>query len=213
MNDEKKRLMDSLIRQGVLKTKSIIKAFESIPREEFVLESERKYAYLDIALPILKNQTISQPLTVAFMTELLNPKPGQKILEIGGGSGYQAAILSEIVGKKGMIYTTDVVPELVEFARENLKKVGIKNVKVFLKDGSKGFKAHAPFDRILVTAAAPFIPEPLKEQLKIGGKLVIPVGRFSQRMVLVEKISKTKFKTTDYGEFVFVKLRGKHGWK
>lgn len=213
LEEEKKKLIENLKAQGYLKTSSVIKAFQEVKRELFVTQEERAHAYWDVPLPIGKGQTISQPLTVAFMTELLDVKPGQKILEIGAGSGYQAAILAKIVGPKGTIYSTEIVPELVESAKENLKKVGIKNVKVFLSDGSLGLKDYAPYDRIIATAAAPNIPEPLKEQLKIGGKLVIPVGDFIQRMKLVEKVGEDRFKIEDYGEFRFVPLKGKLGMK
>lgn len=213
MDHEKSNLINKLINEGFLKSEDVIKAFRVIPRENFVLDSDKKYAYLDIPLPINFRQTISQPLTVAFMTELLDAKHGQKILEIGTGSGYQASLLSHIVGKKGIVYTTEIIPQLAEFSKKNLENAGIKNVKVIHSDGSRGLKEHAPYDRIIVTSAAPKIPESLKKQLKIRGKMVIPVGEWVQTMKLVKKISKDNFKTTDYGEFRFVPLMGDHGWK
>lgn len=167
--DEKKRLIAKLRAEGWLKSSAVIRAFESVSRELFVKEEDIEQAYLDVPLPISKGQTISQPLTVAFMTELLDVKAGQKVLEIGTGSGYQAAILASIVGPSGKVYSVEIIPELVEFAKKNLEKAKIKNVEVFLSDGSIGLKRFAPYDRIITTAAAPQIPEPLKQQLRVGG--------------------------------------------
>jgi protein-L-isoaspartate(D-aspartate) O-methyltransferase len=209
---DKKGLIESMKRSGALKSKNVIAAFEKVKREDFCLEEYRSSAYEDRPLPIIAGQTISQPTTVAMMTEALKPKLGDKILEIGAGSGYQAAILSEIVGKKGILFTIERIKELVEFARRNLKHHG--NVVVLEGDGSGGLKEEAPFDGIIVTAGAPQIPEPLKKQLKIGGRIVIPVGdTFSQNIVVIERISKDKFETTNIGPFVFVPLIGKHAWK
>lgn len=205
---QKVELINSLIRKGYLKSSRVIKAFKKIPRENFVLERYKGHAYVDTALPIIAGQTISQPLTIAFMTELLDVKESHKILEVGAGSGYQAAILSEIVGRKGFIYTTEIIPELVEFAKKNLKKNKIKNVKVIECNGSKGYEKESPYDRIMVTAAASKIPKALKEQLKVRGKMVIPLETlFFCGLVLVERISKNKFKEKKFPGFVFVPLR------
>lgn len=210
---DKEDLIASMVNRGILKTKSITEAFREVPREEFCTPEQRKNAYLDEALPIIANQTISQPTTVAMMTEALEPKTGQKILEIGAGSGYQAAILSKIVGKNGKIFTIERIPELVEFAKENLKKTGIKNVKIIEGDGTLGLEKEAPFDRIIVTAGAPQVPEKLKEQLKFGGVMVIPVGdRFEQEIFVIKRKSKTEFEKVSIGPFMFVPLIGKQGW-
>lgn len=207
--EKRGKLIQDLVNKGYIKTEKVKRAFLKIPRENFVLERYKEHAYVDTALPIIAGQTISQPLTIAFMTELLNVKEGHKILEVGAGSGYQAAILSEIVGKKGIIYTTEIIPELVEFSKRNLKKSKIKNVKVIEWDGSKGYEKEDYYDRIMVTAAASKIPEPLKEQLKIKGKMVIPIETLSFcGLVLVEKISKNKFKEKKFHGFVFVPLIG-----
>src|SRR3989344_560390 len=170
MSAEKGALITSWINSGVLKDKEIISAFQKVPRENFVLKEYKEQAYLDEPLPILKNQTISQPTTVAIMTQALAPKAGNKILEIGTGSGYQAAILSEIVGKKGKVYTIERIKGLFEFAKKNLKKH--KNVVRIFGDGSKGYKEAAPFSRIIITAAANEIPNALFEQLKEKGILL-----------------------------------------
>ena len=159
-------------------------------------------------MPILENQTISQPLTIAAMTEALQPGNGQKILEVGAGSGYQAAILSEIVGKPGRIITTDRIKELVIFARTNLKKTGYSNITIVEYDGSQGYEKEAPYDRIIVTASAPEIPEALINQLKKGGRLVIPV---KDEMFLIEK--NKEIKKTLLGYYVFVPLIGKYGYR
>jgi protein-L-isoaspartate(D-aspartate) O-methyltransferase len=204
----KERLINSLINDGYLKRPDVIEAFRKVPREEFVLERYREHSYDNIPLPILEDQTISQPLTVAVMTEALQPRIGQKILEVGAGSGYQAAILAEIVGKSGRIITTDRVRGLVDFAWKNLKKAGYSNVTVVEWDGSEGYDKEAPYDRIIVTASAPEIPRPLIDQLKKNGRLVIPVR---DEMFLVEK--NKEMKKTLLGYYVFVPLVGKYGYR
>ncbi|MFA4819828.1 MAG: protein-L-isoaspartate(D-aspartate) O-methyltransferase [Candidatus Aenigmatarchaeota archaeon] len=201
---QKEELIRELIEGGWLKTKPVIEAFEKVPREDFVPQEYGKYAYANEPLPIGHGQTISQPLTAAVMTELLEAKKGHKILEVGTGSGYQAAILSEIVGPRGKIITTEIIPELFEFAKMNL--AGYKNVNVLNIDGSLGCEKESPYDRIIVTASAPSVPPPLVEQLKEGGRLVIPV---EDRMMLIEKNG--KIKETFVGYYAFVPLRGEHG--
>lgn len=206
LEEKKRALIDYLVREGILKSKEIINAFKTVLREEFVLPEYREYAYIDEPLPILAGQTISQPTTVAIMTEALEPARGQKILEVGTGSGYQAAILSKIVGPKGKIYTIERIPELYKFAVKNLQSY--KNVEVILGDGSKGYQAAAPYDRIIVTAAAPKIPKSLFDQLKEGGIMLIPIGfGLSQKMYKIRKI-KNKMQKEDLGYFVFVPLVG-----
>ena len=193
-------------KNNIIRDNKVLEAFTKVKREDFVLQEYKDNAYDDIALPSKANQTISQPTTVLIMTQALEVKPGQKILEVGAGSGYQAAILSVIVGKKGRIYTTEILKEPYDFAKQNLKNY--KNVKVFHTDGSKGLKDFAPYDRVIVTAAAKNIPQALLEQLKTGGIMVIPVGesRYVQQML---KIKKTKEKNIieNLGDFVFVPLR------
>ena len=201
MQREKQRLISELIDYGYLKTPLIIDAFRKVPREEFVEQEYRKQAYVNEPLPIRAGQTISQPLTVAAMTEALQPQKGQKILEIGAGSGYQTAILAEVVRSTGKIITLERKRELAVFARENLKNCGYKNVLVLHSDGKNGYPKEAPYDRVIVTASANEVPKALIDQLKKGGKLVIPVGN---EMMLLEK--NNELKKTFLGNYVFVPL-------
>ena len=187
-------------------------ALRNIPRHEFVPESELDYAYNNEPLPLIKNQTISQPGVVTRMTEWLDVRDGQKILEIGTGSGWQSAILSYLVGK-GEVYSVERHPELVKFARENLKKLNIDNVHVVLGDGSLGYLDASPYDRIIITAACSEIPLSLIEQLNEGGLLLAPVGDSSQSLVLLQKTPKGIVEIKNQPKYVFVPLRGKFGKK
>jgi protein-L-isoaspartate(D-aspartate) O-methyltransferase len=171
-------LIDDLIRQGYLRTPEIISAFRRIKRKDFVRAEFISNAGLNEPLPIGYGQTISQPLTVAFMLELLQPKKGDKILDIGSGSGWTTALLAEIVGEKGKVYGIELIPELKEFGEKNVSKYNFiqKGIVKFIQgDGSKGLPEKSPFDKILVSAAADEIPQTLKKQLNVGGRLVIPV--------------------------------------
>ena len=185
-------------------------AFRNIPRHEFVPESELDYAYNNEPLPIMKNQTISQPGVVTRMTEWLDVKDGQKILEIGTGSGWQSAILSYLVGS-GSIYSIERHPELVKFAQKNLKKLDIDNVHVILGDGSIGYSKAAPYDRIIITAACSEIPLPLIDQLNENGLILAPVGDNSQSLILLQKTSKGMVEIKNQSKYVFVPLVGKYG--
>ena len=187
-------------------------ALRNIPRHEFVPESELDYAYNNEPLPIMKNQTISQPGVVTRMTEWLDVKDGQKILEIGTGSGWQSAILSYLVGT-GDIYSVERHPKLVKFAQENLKKFKIDNVNVILGDGSIGYSKESPYDRIIITAACTKIPSPLIEQLSENGFIIAPVGDNSQSLVLLQKTSKGIVEIRNESHYVFVPLVGKFGKK
>ena len=204
MKKEKRNLISQLVAEGFLKTPGIIKAFERVPREEFVLPRERDYAYADTPHGIGCGQTISAPHMVAMMTELLKPEPRDKVFEVGAGSGYQAAILSGLVR---FVYTMELVPELAEFSRENLRRAGCKNVKVMQGDGSRGYPKEAPYDKIIVTCACPEIPGPLKEQLKLGGTIAIPVGGAFYQDLIVGVKTKGGLETSRYGGCVFVPLR------
>ena len=187
-------------------------ALQNIPRHEFVPESELEYAYDNEPLPIMKNQTISQPGVVTRMTEWLDVKNGQNILEIGTGSGWQSAILSYLVGS-GTIYSIERHPELAKFAQENLKKLKIDNVRVILGDGTLGYSQASPYDRIIITAACTEIPLPLLDQLSENGLIIAPVGDSSQSLVLLQKTSKGIVEIKNQSKYVFVPLVGKFGKK
>ena len=199
----RERLIDGLIQRGYLSTTRVIKAMRAVPREIFVPEWEKEHAYLDTPLEIGKGQTISAPHMVAIMCEALDLNEGQKILEIGSGSGYHAAIVSKIIGR-GKIYSIERFHSLVKKAKENLNEAGIKNVMIIEGDGSIGLPKYSPYDRIYVTCAAPSIPQPLIDQLKKGGKLLIPVGEVFSRLILLEKNEKIRRK--DLGGCAFVPL-------
>ncbi len=216
LEGKKRRLADYFLRSGVIKSERVLRAFLKVPREEFVPKEYRDYAYVDQPLPIGYGQTISAPHMCVIMCEALDLREGNKVLEVGTGSGYHAALVAEIVGEKGHVYTIERIPELAEFARKNLERTGyIKRVTVIVGDGSLGYPEAAPYDRILVTAAAPDVPKPLVEQLKPGGKMVIPVGDLSlfQDLLLVEKKSSGKVKVKNLGGCAFVPLIGRYGWK
>ncbi len=184
--ETRERMVRTQIENRGVSDKATIKAMKNVKRHLFVPAERIRNAYDDNPLPIGYGQTISQPYIVAYMTELLQPKAGDKMLEIGAGSGYQAAVLAEIINK---VYTIEIVPELGKSAKEKLKNLGYDNVEVKIADGYYGWEEHAPFDAIIVTAAAEHIPPPLIEQLKDGGKMVIPVGSpfMVQTLMLVEK--------------------------
>jgi protein-L-isoaspartate(D-aspartate) O-methyltransferase len=167
-----------------IKDQNVIRAMSKVPRHEFVPEHLRKYAYADEPLPIGEDQTISQPYIVAYMSEQLELKPTDKILEIGTGSGYQAAVLAEITDS---VFTIEIVDVLARRAESTLKKLGYSNIMVKSGDGYKGWPEHAPFDKIIITAAPTRIPQPLVDQLKIGGKMILPLGDYSQDLVLIQK--------------------------
>ncbi|WP_297464625.1 protein-L-isoaspartate(D-aspartate) O-methyltransferase [Thermococcus sp.] len=207
------RTVEALVREGIIKSEAVRRAFLKYPRYLFVEDRYRKYAHLDEPLPIPAGQTISAPHMVAIMLELADLKPGMKVLEVGTGSGWNAALISELV--KTDVYTVERIPELVEFARRNLQRAGVGKVHIFLGDGSRGFPPKAPYDRIIVTAGAPRIPEPLIEQLKPGGRLIIPVGSYHlwQDLYIVDKTQDGKIKKNSWGGVAFVPLVGEYGWK
>ncbi|MBL7055198.1 protein-L-isoaspartate(D-aspartate) O-methyltransferase [Candidatus Woesearchaeota archaeon] len=209
----KKRLIDYWQSSRIIKDKKVIEAFKAIPREKFIPQEQVKEAYGDYPLSIGKGQTSSQPTTVMLMTEALELKEGDKVLEIGAGSGYQAAIIAKIVGSKGKVITTEIIPELAEFAQKKIKKLKIKNVKIVNYDGSQGYKKQSPYDKIIVTAACPKVPPPLLEQLKGNGILVAPVGPvfLGQSMLRIRKI-RNEFEEENLGSFAFVPLKGKYGY-
>jgi protein-L-isoaspartate(D-aspartate) O-methyltransferase len=178
-------VLQQIQRRGV-KDSLVLRSMQRVPRHEFVPARLRSEAYTDRPLPIGHGQTISQPYIVAFMTEIIEPEPGMRVLEIGTGSGYQAAVLAEIVDS---VFTVEIVPELAASASERLLHLGYDNVRTKHADGYFGWEQHAPFDAIVVTAAADHVPPPLIRQLSDGGQIIIPVGTpfFTQTLTLVEK--------------------------
>ncbi|MFZ2071281.1 MAG: protein-L-isoaspartate O-methyltransferase [Halobacteriota archaeon] len=205
---ERKRLIEYLRRQGV--SDVVLEAMMRVKRHLFVPHERRDQAYGDYPLPIGEGQTISAPHMVAIMCEFLALKRGDKVLEVGAGSGYHAAVIAELIGEEGHIYTVERIPWLVEFARANLNRAGYKNVTVTQGDGTLGLPAHAPYDKISVTCAAPDVPPPFLEQLKTGGKMVIPIGRYMQKLYLVEK--KNGIEKSRECDVIFVPLVGKYGF-
>jgi len=208
-----KELISQLIKEGYLKSPQIIDAFREIKRSDFVPEEMKIGRDKDFAdrynapLPIGFGQTISQPLTVAFMLELLQPEKGHNILEIGSGSGWQTAMLCQIIGSEGFVHAIEFIPELKEFGEDNVGKYKFDNVKFICGDGSKGLADQAPFDRIIAAASAKEkIPQAWKEQLKINGRLVAPAGN---SIWLVIKKGPKKFEEKEYPGFAFVPLVSK----
>ena len=200
-------LIQNLIDEGYLKSKPIIEAFRKIKREDFLPKDIKEDASLNVPLLISHGQTISQPLTVAFMLELLQPKKGDKVLDVGSGSGWQTALLAELVGEKGKIYAIERIPDLMRFGEKNVSKYGFKNVEFICGDGTKGYKKGSPYDKIIVAAAAEIgIPDILLQQLKVGGRLVIPVGKYEQAMVMVDKVGKNDYQEKRFPGFQFVPL-------
>ncbi|PIW12025.1 MAG: protein-L-isoaspartate O-methyltransferase [Candidatus Infernicultor aquiphilus] len=192
-----------------IKDKRVLWAMSMVPREKFVLKENEKEAYLDCPLPLGMGQTISQPYMVALMTQCLTLEGSECILEVGTGSGYQAAILSKLAK---MVYTVERLKNLADRAEKIFKELEIKNVKVVGGDGTNGLKEYSPYDGIIVTAGAPEIPQNLISQLKERGRIVIPVGNSFSQDLLLGKKEKGKLKIQNYGGCIFVPLLGKYGW-
>ena len=208
----RQRMVNEQIRRRGISDERVLSVMTRVPRECFVPAGDAAAAFSDQALSIGHGQTISQPTTVMIMTSALDVREGQKILEVGAGSGYQAAILGLLTGEHGRVITTEIISGLVSFAQQNLKKEGIRNVEVVCSDGGAGYEKNAPYDRIMVTAACPKIPKPLIKQLKEGGILVAPV-ECQTGQILVRGIKKDgKLETQSLGYFRFVPLTGKYGY-
>jgi len=198
----RQKLVDTLISKGI-KNEAVLEAVRTIPRHWFMDSSFLDHAYQDKAFPIAANQTISQPYTVAYQTELLEVEPNHKVLEIGTGSGYQTAVLCLLEAE---VYSIERQLELFKKTSLFLPKIGHMAKRLIFGDGYKGLKEEAPFDRILVTAGAPFVPKPLLAQLKVGGRLVIPVGEEEQVMTLYIRSGQKNFEKHEFGNFKFVPM-------
>ena len=212
---KRRQLVEYLRGSGAVHNPAVANAFMKVRRESFVPEAYAEYAYADNAMPNEMGQTVSQPSTIAVMLELLEAGEGMNVLEIGSGSGYVLALLSHIAGENGKVIGIEYLHELAEKSRENLAKEKIANVEVHEGDGSKGVEAGQPYDRILVSAACPFIPKPLFDQLKEGGRIVAPVGdKHTQTLQTMKKVKGKPLKE-EYmgGYFVFVPLHGEHGFR
>ncbi len=213
LQDMQRNALVSLLKKEGIEDERVLSAIGRVKREMFVMEELRRYAYDNVALPLEGNQTISQPFTVAFMTQLLDVYPGCKVLEVGTGSGYQSAVLKEMGAE---VFSVERVRELYTKAKSTLNDLGYK---IFLRlgDGSLGWQEFAPYDRIIVTAGAPEVPESLKSQLSMGGKMAIPVGNeFSQEIFLITKNGSEAdpvYSVKKFYYFRFVPLVGKEGWK
>lgn len=206
MHITKKEMIERQLKGRDIWDPKVFDAMWEVDRTDFVPENLMPYAYEDGPLPIGKGQTISQPYIVALMTQELQLSPGDKVLEIGTGCGYNAAVMSKIASQ---VYSVEIIEWLVDLAKENLSKAGIDNVSICLGDGYKGWPEKAPFDAIVLTAAPPHIPDPLKQQLKVGGKLLAPVGQLSQNLILVKRINSDTFTEDMLLPVQFVPMTGK----
>ena len=208
-NERKRMVTDQIAARGI-REQRLLTVMEHVPRHRFVPPDDLAYAYADGPLPIGQGQTISQPYIVALMTELLKLKAGARVLEVGTGSGYQAAVLAELAEE---VHTVEVIPELMQRAKETLDQLGYHNIHVHLGDGSLGWLEAAPYDGILVAASAPDVPPPLLAQLAEGGRLVAPVGsRGFQQLEVWERKAGKLLCEKSIG-VAFVPLRGEYGWK
>ncbi|OFY84326.1 MAG: protein-L-isoaspartate O-methyltransferase [Bacteroidetes bacterium RIFCSPLOWO2_12_FULL_35_15] len=203
-----RRQLSVLLKEKGIIDAGVLKAIEAVPRHLFLNSSFIDHAYEDKAFPIGAGQTISRPHTVAFQSELLELKKGEKVLEIGTGSGYQTCVLLEMGVK---VFTIERQKELFDKTKLFLPSIGY-NPKFYYGDGYKGLPVFAPFDKILITAGAPLIPAPLIEQLKVGGRMVIPIGETTQTMTLIKKLSDKSIEKTEFGEFKFVPLLENKEW-
>lgn len=208
--DRERMMIEHLMGRGIVDT-AVLQAMRRVPREEFVPLDERQFAYGDFPLPIGEGQTISQPYIVAFMAELLELSGDDRVLEIGTGSGYAAAVVGEIAAE---VYTVERLASLAERATETLQRLHYRNVKVVVGDGTQGWPDHAPYDAIQVTAGAPHVPAALKEQLAVGGRLVIPVGGHQrvQSLLRIRRVSAIEYRSDDICGVQFVPLVGRDGW-
>lgn len=208
----RKEMVENQIAARGIKGPTLLNVMSKVPREAFVGESWKEFAYEDRPLPIEEGQTISQPYIVAFMAQSLNLQAEDRVLEIGTGSGYGAAVLSRLVA---YVYTVESLEKLARAAKEKLHDLGYSNVSVHCADGSLGWKEHAPYQGIIVTAGGPYIPPALLKQLAVGGRLVIPIGSHleSQYLIRVTKVDQENYSEEVLGAVRFVPLIGEAGWK
>jgi len=207
----RQRMVEEQLIARDIRDERVLDAMRRIPRHRFVPEEYRHLTYADGPLPIGAGQTISQPYIVALMTQLLELTGAERVLEIGTGSGYQTAVLAELAAE---VYTVEYQPSLMEAARKRLQDMGYRNVHFHEGDGSLGWSEHAPYDAVLVTAAAPAVPLPLREQTALGGRLVLPVGgRWGQSLVRWWHLENGDWKKETIGPVAFVPLRGRFGWQ
>jgi len=211
--EERKGLVAKLVQRGYITNSQVILAMESVPRHLFLPDESQKFAHSDTPLNIGQGQTISAPHMVGMMLELMELKKGMTVLEVGGGSGYHAALISYIVGGQGHVYTIEIIESLAKLAEHNITAVGLHDrVTVINGDGSRGLPEEAPFERITAACSAPEVPEPLVEQLTDPGIMVIPVGSgYLQNLILVKK-ENGEVTRKDYGGVAFVPMRGEHGF-
>lgn len=204
MSIQQDKLIEDLVKDGFLHSPRVIEAFKKIDRSNFVIEPVRNNAYVNAPLAIGFGQTISQPLTVAFVLEKLDVQPGHKVLDVGSGSGWTTALLAAIVGEKGKVYGIEIIPEIYEFGKANVMRYSFLNkgiVEMYCGNGLEGLKEAAPFDRIMCSAAVKEIPPAFKDQLKIGGKMIFPMNN---SLWLMSKKNETDFDTEEYPGFIFV---------
>ncbi|MCA9133632.1 MAG: protein-L-isoaspartate(D-aspartate) O-methyltransferase [Planctomycetales bacterium] len=209
---ERAEMVEHQIKQRGVRDPLVLAAMCCVPREAFVDEASQQLAYEDTPLPIAAEQTISQPYIVAFMLEALGLKGGEKVLEIGGGSGYATAVLAEFAGE---VYMVERIAELAQQARQILQAMHYHHVHILQGDGTLGWAAHAPYEAIVVAAGGPRVPAALKAQLQVGGRLVIPVGRShaTQELVRVRRVSESQFTREKLADVRFVPLIGRAGWR
>jgi protein-L-isoaspartate(D-aspartate) O-methyltransferase len=207
----RERMIERLRENYKIRDEKVLEVMRSIPRHFFVPSALKSQTYGDNAVPIAEGQTLSQPYIVAKMSELLELSGKEKVLEIGAGSGYQTTVLSKLAGS---IFAIERIPQLAAEAQERIKNLGLRNVTLRCGDGTVGWEIYSPFDAILIAAGSPNIPQPLINQLRIGGKLVMPVGKTQESQTLV-RVTRTEkgIKTEDFGACSFVPLIGEHGWR
>lgn len=213
---QRESVVNSLVIRGYIKDPAIKKAMLKVKREDFVPEGYKDASYVDTPLPIPGGVTISAPHMHAIFMNVLDLKSGDKVLEVGAGSGILLAYMKEVVGSKGKIFGVEIIKETYDFAKKNLAKAGYgKKVKLVLGDGSLGLPKHAPYDKIICSASCPDVPKPWIEQLKVGGLITTPVGPpyTGQELVVIKKVAKDKIEREEWGGVIFVPLTGKHGFK